>query len=291
MDDALFQQALAFANSRTTGVHYFDRDCVTIGRESELTAAEHEELSVYLDSFAPWRKGPFEIFGHRIDANWKCDLKWDRVLKFAEPLNGRRICDVGTGNGYYLFRMAAHMPAHVLGLDPTVAFQRCFEFLRSFLRAPPNLSFSATGFEELGAPEHAAAYDTIFCLGIVYHHTDPIRLLRILHAALRPGGQLIVESLGLPESAGEIPIALTPAKGRYGGGGGNWHVPNALCLEQWLRRSGFRDVEHRGEYDFADEQVRTAELPGLSDALDPNDASLTVEGYPAPVRIYFSARR
>ena len=170
---------------------------------------------------------------------------------------------MGTGNGYYLFRMADQRPASVLGLDPTIAFRQCFEFLNAFYPTP-QLEFSPAGFDALSKEEYAKRFDTIFCLGIVYHHTDPIQLLRILHQALRPGGELLLESLALPASVSNYPVALTPAKGRYGGGGGNWHVPNALCLEQWLRRSGFRDIVSRGEYEFVNEQVRTADLPGLA---------------------------
>lgn len=290
MDDSEFQQALAFAQAHPTSHALFDQPRIAIGRREELSHAEHKELGVYLRDFGPWRKGPFEIFGHAIDANWKCDLKWDRVLEFADSLADRTVCDVGTGNGYYLFRMSSQEPRSVLGLDPTIAFQQSFEFLNAFYPVRC-LQFQAAGFEELAKTEYAGRFDTIFCLGIVYHHPDPIRLLRILHAALRPGGQLIVESLGLPENYARDPVALTPAKGKYAGGGGTWHVPNALGLEQWLRRSGLRDVVARGEYDFLDEQIRTAELPGLREFLNPSNAGLTIEGYPTPVRMYFSARR
>ena len=288
MDDALFAEALAFARNHPASSVDYSQAVVRVGRAEDLPdSGSRARLAEYLQAFAPWRKGPFEIFGQQIDANWRCDLKWERVAAFMEPLRGRRVCDVGTGNGYYLFRMAAHEPQSVLGLDPTQSFAQCFEFLNAFHETPA-LQFRQAGFDCLRETQYERAFDTIFCLGIVYHHTDPIDLLRILHTALRPGGQLIVESLGLPADFCQAPIALTPARGRYAGGGGNWFVPNALCLEQWLRRSGFRDVQLQGEYDFQKEQVRTNELPGLSEFLR---GSETVEAYPVPVRIYASARR
>jgi tRNA (mo5U34)-methyltransferase len=290
MSDEAHRLALKFARAHPTEHVDFAGDRVVIGRAEELDEREHRQLQAHLDELGPWRKGPFSIFGHEIDANWKCDRKWERVVEFADPLRDKIICDVGTGNGYYLFRMAAHRPRAVLGLDPTALFQRCFEFLNAF-RPTPVLEFQPLGFESLDEPAHHARYDLIFCMGIVYHHTDPMRLLRTLRAALRPGGQLIVESLALPASYSSDPVALCPARGRYAGGGGNWFVPNSLCLQQWLVRGGFRQVAAHGEFDFRDEQVRTAELPGLRDYLDPARPDRTIEGYPTPVRTYFSARR
>lgn len=300
MQSADFYAALDFARAHPTEHSDWHSARVAIGRPDELgDPADRARLREILAGFGPWRKGPFDVFGEAIDANWRCDLKWARIQKFAAPLAGRDICDVGTGNGYYLFRMGAHHPASVLGLDPTTAFAQCFEFLYTLQPRAANLKFVAEGFDHLRAAEYERRFDTIFCLGIVYHHTDPIALLRLLHRCLRPGGELVVESLGLPAAlavpgggeAADLPLALTPAKGRYAGGGGNWHVPNSVCLAMWLRRAGFRDIVARGEYDFRDEQVRTAELPGLADALNPQNPSLTREGYPTPVRIYFSARR
>lgn len=292
MNEQEFQAALRFARAHATRHFNFSAPRVQIGQAAELTPAEHQELTGYLTGFAPWRKGPFEIFGQMIDANWRSDRKWERALACADPLRDRRVCDVGTGNGYYLFRMAAESPADVLGLDPTEDFARCFEFLNAFVaHVTPQIRFLPAGFDALEAEQYSSAFDVIFCMGVVYHHTDPIRLLRIIHSALRPGGQLVLESLGLPSGYCADPIALTPERGRYAGGGGNWFVPNAAGLLQWLRRSGFRDAELVAETDFMDEQVREGDLPGLRDFLDPENPARTTEGYPAPVRLLCTARR
>ncbi len=297
MDDTQFEQALAFAQSHGTHFIDFARDRVIIGADDELNENEHEELREYLDALGPWRKGPWRIFGHDIDANWKSHIKWQRVLGILDPLRDKDVCDVGTGNGYYLFRMMHQQPASLLGLDPTTPFRQCFEFLNTFVTAGPNapwadgVEFREAGYDLLAGEEFHAAFDVILCMGILYHHEEPLEILKILYNALRPGGQLVVESLGLPESYSAEAAEIRPEKGRYAGARGHRVIPNARKLGEWIEAAGFADVVCHGEFGYADEQVATDVLPGLNDNLDPEDPSKTVEGYPAPVRIFFSARR
>ena len=70
---------------------------------STSSDSERRELLLRL---TPWRKGPFDVGGVHIDAEWRSDLKWRRVEGAIEPLAGRRVLDVGCGNGWYALRMA-----------------------------------------------------------------------------------------------------------------------------------------------------------------------------------------
>ena len=62
-----------------------------------------------------------------------------------------------------------------------------FAFLNKFIRS--NINYELLGVESL--PEYAAKFDTIFCLGVIYHRSDPIKMLKELKTALNPGGELI----------------------------------------------------------------------------------------------------
>jgi len=64
-------------------------------------ASSNAERRDLLMQLAPWRKGPFDVGGVHIDAEWRSDLKWQRFADSIEPLAGRRVLDVGCGNGYY----------------------------------------------------------------------------------------------------------------------------------------------------------------------------------------------
>jgi tRNA (mo5U34)-methyltransferase len=49
-------------------------------------------------------------------------MKWERLLPHIKNLKGRRVMDIGSSNGYYMFRAAAHDPLMVLVLNPRVIF-------------------------------------------------------------------------------------------------------------------------------------------------------------------------
>ncbi len=260
-------------------------DVVSIGAPEELSEAQQTSLQDALKAFIPWRKGPFNIFGMSIDAEWRSDWKWQRILPELQDLKGKRVADVGCNNGYYLFRLASLEPELAIGLDPTVRYWYTFQFLQKFAQRP-NLQFELLGVEHIH--HFPKFFDTVLCLGILYHHPDPIGILRKMLTSLKPGGQLIVESAGIP---GNTSMALFPEK-RYAKVPGTWFVPTLPCLVNWIHRAGFREVTSFGSIQLnTEEQRRTEWAPyeSLSDFLDPTDLSLTVEGYPAPWRFYVKA--
>ncbi|MDC7224807.1 MAG: DUF1698 domain-containing protein, partial [Spirochaetales bacterium] len=96
-----------------------DRADPQMGRSEEFPG-NREDLEAALRSLMPWRKGPMSYFGIDIDAEWKSNRKWDRVAPHIPDLKGKRVCDVGCNNGYYLLRMLPREPELLLGIDPMV---------------------------------------------------------------------------------------------------------------------------------------------------------------------------
>ena len=262
-------------------------DSVRIGKKSDLTTKEYAQVLQLLRSFIPWRKGPFSVFDIPIDAEWQSQRKWDRLLKGLPELRDKIIADIGCNNGYYMFRMAAHQPRLVLGFEPYVQHYYTFSALNGFAGLD-NLFIDLLGIEHL--PLFPEVFDVIFCLGILYHRPSPIDSLRDLHAALKPGGCLLIESQAINI---EQPMALFPAT-TYAKVPGTWFVPTPSCLHNWLHRVGFTKIKCFCLHPMSSKEQRQTDwmlFESYEDFIDKQNPEFTIEGYPAPWRVFFKATR
>jgi len=265
----------------------FDQDVVTIGAGDEITAAEQDLVEQSLRAFMPWRKGPFSVFDIHIDAEWQSQRKWNRIIPFLPDLKDRIVGDIGCNNGYYMFRMVPHQPRFVLGFEPYVQHYYAFTLLNRLARQD-NLAVELLGIEHLSLfPD---CFDVLFCLGIIYHRRSPLDALTDVFNALKPGGTLILESQAIP---GDDPVALFPEK-TYAKVPGTWFVPTAVCLDNWLSRCGFSEITMFCRHPMSSREQRKTDwmtFESYEDFLDPQNRERTVEGYPAPWRVFFSARK
>jgi tRNA (mo5U34)-methyltransferase len=265
----------------------FSGDVVRIGAAGDLNPDQQFQVRRVLRGFMPWRKGPFSVFGIDIDAEWRSERKWNRILPELPELTGKTVADIGCNNGYYMFRMAHHQPALVLGFEPYVQHYYTFNTLNAFA-GQSHLRIEPLGIEHL--PLFPACFDVIFCLGILYHRPSPLDALRDLHTALKPGGWLIVESQAIP---GQEPMALFP-RSTYAKVPGTWFVPTGTCLVNWVARAGFDEIRLFHEHAMSSaEQRRTAwmDFESYEDFIDKDNHALTVEGYPAPWRVFLKATK
>lgn len=249
------------------------------------SASNDAERRRFLLQLAPWRKGPFDIGGVHIDAEWRSDLKWQRVAGAIAPLADRRVLDVGCGNGYYALRMADAGAAAVLGIDPTLLYVMQFLAVIAHLPSQP-VAVLPLRLHELPGACHA--FDSTFSMGVLYHQRSPLEHLQQLRATLRRGGQLVLETIYMP---GEESCACTPPD-RYARMKNVWLLPTLTELTTWLRRSGFRDVEIVDTTITTSEEQRSTQwmsFESLAEALDPEDSTRTVEGWPAPHRVVATA--
>ena len=243
-----------------------------------MTPEELQTLQNEIISLKFWRKGPFRLFGIDIDAEWRCDLKWDRLLPNLPPMTGKTILDVGCNNGYFMFRMLEHDPKSVLGIDPNDLFFKQFQLIQRYIQSQ-KLTFKQIGWQEL----QSTGFDIIFCMGILYHEREPRPLLNKLKSLLNPGGEIILETLILE---GDGDANLVPKK-YYAGMRNVFNIPTLPRLKMWIEDAGFSNAEVIDVTRTTTAEQRVTPLAGnvsFAYFLDINDPTKTSEGYPAPVR-------
>ena len=253
--------------------------------EQLRAARDDDQRRQLLLELSPWRKGPFDVRGVHIDAEWRSDLKWARVKDAIASLRARCVLDVGCGNGYYALRMAEEGAESVLGIDPTLLYVMQFLAVTQDTESVPAVVLPLRLHELPDAPR---VFDTTFSMGVLYHQRSPIDHLRQLKGTLRQGGQLVLETIYVP---GEESCARTPAD-RYARMKNVWLLPTITELTTWLQRTGFRDIDIIDESVTTTDEQRSTEwmiFESLAEALDPEDPSRTIEGWPAPRRIVVTA--
>ncbi len=238
----------------------------------------------------PWRKGPFRIFDTTIQAEWNSDAKWRRLARIFDIemlCKNKAVLDIGANNLYYSFRILSLGAALVLAIDPMCKYAWYYDFFSLFF---PDLPLY---FEMLGAPLNecfSEIFESIFCMGILYHQRNPLLCLQSLHRALKKDGLLVVETICLNT---EKDLCLFPQK-TYQNSRGYWFIPSASVVRHWLTRCNFEVLAY-------DDPVRTtSEEQGKSEwitshtlehFLDSADSCKTIEGYDAPHRCIVVARK
>ena len=296
--DAVFNQRkhgrlLAWLNAlkqlpqHTPSLIDLNQDAVTVGTADELSAVEHVKLKNTLMQLCPWRKGPFLFYGIDIDCEWRSNLKWNRLKQHISPLQGRTVLDVGCGNGYYALRMHGAGAKEVIGVDPQLLFLCQFKALTQHIKNLP-VHVLPLGIDDI--PADIEAFDSVFSMGVLYHRRSPINHLLQLQQCLKPGGELVLETLVVE---GDIHTMLMP-EDRYAQMRNVWFIPSPALLTLWLDRCRFRNVRVVDVTQTTPDEQRVTpwmEYQSLANFLDPKDYNLTVEGYPAPKRAIVIAEK
>ena len=284
----------SIARLPTITVDSVDLNSAAIMVNAELSDSERKQTLALLKQLMPWRKGPFQIgnieSGINIDTEWHSDWKWDRVASHLSPLKGRRVLDVGGGSGYHGWRMAGAGAQTVIIVDPSCLFYHQFMAIRHFVGNADNHRTHYIPVPLEALPEHSQLFDTVFSMGVLYHRQSPFEHLQQLRGQLVKGGELVLETLVIDGDANTV---LVPHD-RYAQMNNVYFLPSVDALIGWLEKAGFSNVRCVDIDVTSIEEQRATEwmtYQSLSDFLDPNDHSKTIEGYPAPKRATIIAKR
>lgn len=239
-----------------------------------------EEIFNIAWQLRPWRKGPFELFGNYIDSEWQSFIKFN-ILKKYFNLKDKIIADIGCNNGYYMFKMLEFKPKEIIGFDPSAFYQTQFNFINFY--AKTNIKYELLGIEHIEYYEKK--FDVIFCLGVLYHRISPIECLKSLKKALNENGEIFIDTFFINTTKDFV---LSPAK-NYSKIPNVYFIPSISALRNWCFKAGFKNfevLETKITDEFEQRKTKWIQGQSLKDFLDPLDSTKTIEGYPAPNRLY-----
>jgi SAM-dependent methyltransferase len=122
------------------------------------------------------------------------------LSNLPERGEGKRVLDVGCGNGY-LGKILADRGYLVTGIEQRGGTDRQF---------PPEVRLVEADLEH-GIPALDGAFDYAICADVLEHLRDPLKVLKQVRAILAPGGLLIAS---LPNS-GNLYFRLVVLSGRF----------------------------------------------------------------------------
>ncbi len=260
-------------------------DWFSVGKKEDLTQEELELVRQTAKILIPWRKGPFNLFGIEIDSEWQSNIKYNLIRPHFD-LKDKIVADIGCNNGYYMFRMLEDKPKKLIGFDPAPLTLHQFEFVNHFVKS--DIIYEMLGVEHLEFYNHK--FDFIFMLGVLYHRADPVGTLKSLARGLNSKGEILIDTFMIE---GDEEICLTPNK-RYSKIPNIYFIPTIPALTNWLTRAGFENIEVIAVTTTTSEEQRKTSWSfdqSLEDFLDEDDKTKTVEGYPAPKRVYMKASK
>ncbi|EAL8576357.1 tRNA 5-methoxyuridine(34)/uridine 5-oxyacetic acid(34) synthase CmoB [Campylobacter jejuni] len=240
-----------------------------------------DEILAIAKELKPWRKGPFKIDDLFIDTEWQSFIKFNILKPFMNEISQKCVADIGCNNGYYMFKMLEFNPAKLIGFDPSIKYRLQFELINALAKTP--IKYELLGVEDL--PNYGLKFDVIFCLGVIYHRSDPIKMLKDLKAGLNKNGVVFLDTMYIED---EREIALVPNK-TYSKIPNIYFVPSISALKNWCKRTGFKEFEVLATKKTDENEQRKTEWIdsfSLENFLDPKDKNLTIEGYEAPKRVY-----
>lgn len=124
--------------------------------------------------------------------------EWPALRAMLPPLEGARVLDLGCGFGWYARWMRGQGAASVLGIDLST---RMLERARA-MTDDPAVTYRRDDLESAELPR--GAFDLVLSVLALHYIVDLAGLLARIHAALAPGGSLVVHM--------EHPIFMAPSR-------------------------------------------------------------------------------
>jgi tRNA (mo5U34)-methyltransferase len=172
---------------------------------------------------------------------------WNHMERFLPAdLSGKSVLDIGCNAGYFSIAAKRKNAETVLGVDMSPVFLRQAQFARDVL----GLDIEYRRMSVYDIPDLNRTFDIVFCLGVIYHCTDPFTAAK--NVADIAKDLAFVES-ALIESAetGDRAMWEFVFPGYQGPPGEaqatercyNWWFPTMAALRTLFRTAGFASTD------------------------------------------------
>ena len=114
--------------------------------------------------------------------------------------------------------------------------------------------------------------------------------MKNINKILKENGEIILETLIIHSKQKDMIIP----KGRYAKMNNVWFIPSIETIMTWLKKSNFKNIRVLNVSPTTIDEQRSTEwmkFESLDNFLDENNSKKTIEGYPAPIRAIFSAKK
>ncbi|MHB8618296.1 MAG: methyltransferase domain-containing protein [Chloroflexota bacterium] len=174
------------------------------------------------------------------------------LQRFPELSTSRpRVLEIGPKDGLDSLRLQSLNPSELVFIDLP---EKDHENQRWLPEIHVPHQYHVANFMYMGAEQLAelGQFDLVYCLGVLYHNAEQLRMFRGLYKLGRPGAVLAVESAVSRRwllRFYQRPLVEIHYPATYRNTGTITHLPNGRAIARWMEMAGWRDVAAVPAYD------------------------------------------
>lgn len=216
----------------------------------EMSREEILRLVNSREWFHSYEIAPGIVTPGKINVNPKFALDYYGI---PEDLTGKFVLDIGAWDGPYSFELERR-GANVVALDIQDPDRTGFNIVKKI----KNSSVEYVKCSVYDLPDkYQEKFDFVLFLGVYYHLKHPLIAFERIWQVLNSQGMIYFEGAILDyafnidsfwaerrillDNLISIPVAYFTS-GDFASDGSNWYIPTKICLEEWLRATGFQDI-------------------------------------------------
>jgi tRNA (mo5U34)-methyltransferase len=167
-------------------------------------------------------------------------LRREADVVFSEPIQGKRVLDIGAWDGYFSFEAEKRGASHVLATDhfcwsgPGWGTKAGFDSVHAKFRSKvQSLDIDVFDLD----PKVQGTFDLVLFLGVLYHLKNPFGGIEQVYRMTR---DLAIIETQVTELENQEPVLRFYQGRELNNDGTNFFAPNHACLEAMLREVGFK---------------------------------------------------